>query len=226
MKYMKRSNTYKANNVTFDPDTCSAYSYDWWKFVAKHNGKVIFNEYRYSVTTAKHQSKVRSLLRELGIQVDLVVKTRNGLQALHGVNGTQDLIKEAITEAIYNDDLERAKQIAKVLKFKLTQDFIQDVYNQKEIDLCDAYLDRALNYQRKKENEQTEKLRKELEDYLENNVCLRDYEIHPASKFGSVNKVAVHQVVDMDSMEHDVQNALYNFQRDGFGSICFYIGGK
>lgn len=32
-------------------------------------------------------------------------------------------------------------------------------------------------------------------------------------------------VVDSDSMERDVENALYDFHRDGFGSIVFYVGG-
>ena len=73
MKYFKRLGLYKASNVTFDPSTCTALSYDWWVFVKRIEGKVVFNGYRYSVSTAKHQRKVRTLLRELGIRIDLEV---------------------------------------------------------------------------------------------------------------------------------------------------------
>jgi hypothetical protein len=71
MKLMKRTNTYKAQNVTFDPSLCEARSYAWWVFVAKVEGNVIFNNYRYSVTTSRHQAKVRSLLNDLGISIDI-----------------------------------------------------------------------------------------------------------------------------------------------------------
>lgn len=64
---------------------------------------------------------------------------------------------------------------------------------------------------------------RKLEDYLENSVHFRDYEIKPASEFGKYNKIAVHQVVDKESLERDVENALYNFHRDGFGNVVFYV---
>lgn len=80
MKFMKRAGIYKASNVTFNPDTCQAYSYDWWRFVDVVNGKVIFNNITYSQSTCKHQSKVRSLLNELGVKIDFTIKSRSGLQ--------------------------------------------------------------------------------------------------------------------------------------------------
>lgn len=62
-----------------------------------------------------------------------------------------------------------------------------------------------------------------LEDKLENEFCFRDYTIAPRSLFGKVNKIAVHQCVDSDSLERDISNAIENFQRDGFGHIVFYV---
>ena len=80
MKFMKRANIYKASNVTFNPETCGAVSYDWWTFTKMINGKLVFNKHAYSNTTRKHQSKVRSLLRELGLEIDLTVDAPGGLQ--------------------------------------------------------------------------------------------------------------------------------------------------
>ncbi len=79
MKYFKRLNVYKASNVSFYPLTREAYSYGWWRFVAIIDGLVVFNEYRYSVSTSKHQQKVSGLLRELGIKIDLYVSCHESL---------------------------------------------------------------------------------------------------------------------------------------------------
>lgn len=80
MRYLKTQNRYKSKNCTFDVDTCKAVSYGWWVFVDKIDGMVVFNSYRYSVTTAGHQRKVRQLLEELGIRIDLEIECPAGLQ--------------------------------------------------------------------------------------------------------------------------------------------------
>lgn len=81
MRHFKKSNLYKASNVTFNPETNSAYSYDWWQFVAEINGKIVFNTYYYSPSTCGHQHKVRRLLNDLGIKIDLEVSCPSGLQS-------------------------------------------------------------------------------------------------------------------------------------------------
>jgi hypothetical protein len=90
---------YKASNVTFNPETLQAYSYDWWRFVDCINGKIVFNDYYYSSTTGKHQSKVRSLLQDLGIKIDLYVECPRGFQ-----NDGRD-------ESIINYYLEKIKEL-------------------------------------------------------------------------------------------------------------------
>lgn len=95
MKYMKRAEIYKAANVTFDPKTIRAYSYEWWCFVKPINGKIIFNAYRYSVTTAKHQAKVERLMSELGLRIDQTVECPKGLQDL---NSAIDLYRRRIDQ--------------------------------------------------------------------------------------------------------------------------------
>lgn len=79
MTFKKRIGKYTASNVTFDPDFCTAYSYGWWRFVDQINGKVIFNNYGYSTSTRRHQSKVRNLLSKLDIQIDFFINARSGI---------------------------------------------------------------------------------------------------------------------------------------------------
>lgn len=153
MKYFKRLKLYKANNVTFDPETMIADSYDWWHFVERINGQIVFNAYFYSPSTSKHQSKVRSLLNELNIKIDVVVKTRAGLQAAYGVNSSKELAEEALTEALMNQDIERAEKIAEVFKVKLTQKRIKAAYEKREEQLCKEYLKRAFDYAEKKRSQ-------------------------------------------------------------------------
>lgn len=81
MKHFKRANIYKASNVSFNPETNEAYSYDWWCFVKRVNGKTVFNKYNYSPSTIKHQYKVRDLLRDLDIKIDLEVECPSGLHS-------------------------------------------------------------------------------------------------------------------------------------------------
>lgn len=99
MKFMKRSNLYQASNVSFSPATIEARSYSWWVFVAVIEGKVIFNNFRYSNTTAKHQYKVRRLMEELGIEIDLVVETRYSLiQAEGSLEKLEEMVLETLSD--------------------------------------------------------------------------------------------------------------------------------
>lgn len=82
MKYKKRTNTYTASNVIFDANKIQAYSYGWWRFVSVVEGKVIFNNYRYSVSTSKHQSKVRNLMNQLGIKIDIEMPLPTGITSI------------------------------------------------------------------------------------------------------------------------------------------------
>lgn len=86
MKLMKRTPIYKASNVVFNHENIEATSYDWWVFVKRIGKRVVFNSYRYSVSTAKHQRKVRTLMRELGIRVDIEVSFRESLSEVTQVH--------------------------------------------------------------------------------------------------------------------------------------------
>lgn len=190
MKLMKRSGIYKATNVTFDPQSKDAFSYAWWRFVGVVDGVLIFNNYRYSVTTAKHQRKVASIMGALGISPKLTLTLPRGIRH-------DQTLAELIVEC--------------------------------EEHLCDVYLENEARREERNIKSRIKRLKKKLEDHLENVVHFRDYDIADSKFFGKphspiANKVAVHRVVDADSLERDVENALHSFHRDGFGSIVFYVG--
>lgn len=100
MKLFTRLNVYKSSNVIFNPETEIATSYDWWVFVARINGKLVFNNYNYSNSTCKHQSKVRSLLSKLGIEIDLFIESPRGLQNLDSAISHYESMNEDLNVAI------------------------------------------------------------------------------------------------------------------------------
>lgn len=77
--------------VTFDPHKMEAVSYGHWVFFKVINGKTVFNDYSYSMTTNRHQSEVQALLRQLGIKIDLTVRTR---LSLHDSDALSDALKD------------------------------------------------------------------------------------------------------------------------------------
>jgi hypothetical protein len=104
---------------TFDPETCQAYSYDWWRFVDKIKGKVVFNWYRYSVTTSGHQYAISSLLDKLKIKVDIYVNVGGGLQNPEAINSAlyhAVYKRELITLRLKEDRIRNLKNAAEDLK--------------------------------------------------------------------------------------------------------------
>lgn len=81
LKYRKKDNVYKNSTGTcfYDVDLKIAKSYDWWTFVKTIKNKVVFNNFNYSVSTSAHQSAVRSLLKELGIKIDVYIDIKDSL---------------------------------------------------------------------------------------------------------------------------------------------------
>jgi hypothetical protein len=101
MKFSKKHTRYEASNVSLNLETLEAFSYDWWQFLKLINGKLVFNNYSYSNTTCKHQQKVRRVLDEKGIKIDVFVKTYRSLDgfAKNSANNygtTEDALNEAI----------------------------------------------------------------------------------------------------------------------------------
>jgi hypothetical protein len=84
LKFKKRSNTYSNSTGSctvqgLTKKTIEARSYQHWLFVTNINGLVVFNDYKYSISTAKHQSAVRRLLQGLKIKIDVFVEQLESL---------------------------------------------------------------------------------------------------------------------------------------------------
>ena len=130
MKFFKRSNCYKASNVKFIVDENSAYSYDWWCFFRTINGVNVFNNYSYSNTTNKHQSKVRALLRELNINIDLVIETPKSLNDSSALDKSIELYEyriKLLNEAINKPRSQKKKNEERREQIKELQTMIKTV---------------------------------------------------------------------------------------------------
>lgn len=99
MKYFKRLGLYKNynGNNQFNPRTLEAVSYGWWTYLRRlDNGLVVINNTYYSNSTSKHQMHLASLLRTLGIEVDIVVT--KSTRSLDDIEGIIDDLKAYIRE--------------------------------------------------------------------------------------------------------------------------------
>lgn len=95
---VKQSNFFQRSKCTFNSDDVQAYSYGWWKFVDKIGDNVIFNDYNYSNTTRRHQWDTRSLMYKLGINIDIEVECRLGLQSIAAFTTAVDDYKYKIKQ--------------------------------------------------------------------------------------------------------------------------------
>ena len=114
-------NLFKGSNVEFNPSICEATSYGWWKFVSRIGGLVVFNDYRYSVSTSKHQWKVRSLLNQLGIEIDLFIEAPQGLQNLDDAVRYYEVKIKCLNEDILKPRSQAAKNLERKGEIKALQ---------------------------------------------------------------------------------------------------------
>ena len=134
LKYYKRLNVYKNSNGTckLDMNNFVATSYNWWEFVKKINGRVVYNYYPYSNSTSRHQRDVLNLLFSLGISVDIKICSPRGLQNLEpAINNYKNVII-AFQKEIDNPrshiqtNFIRAEKIKQVKKeLKIVQELIK-----------------------------------------------------------------------------------------------------
>lgn len=62
MRFLKTKNQYKASNFLYEVDGKKSWSYNWWLFSIEIDGKLLFNNTHYSITTSAHQSKAHKLI--------------------------------------------------------------------------------------------------------------------------------------------------------------------
>lgn len=123
LTYKKREGIYanSTRSLTFNPETLEAFSYKWWRFVAKIEGKVIFNNYSYSISTTKHQHKIRSLLYELGIKIDLFLPLPEGINS----SSLAELIltaEEHLCDKYLHDQIKKQERYQRAKKRKQAKD--------------------------------------------------------------------------------------------------------
>lgn len=123
-RHLKRANILKSSNFEFVLDSNKAYSYGWWLFCTEVNGKVIFNNTTYSMSTCKHQSKAMQILDyKYDLKLSRTTSSLANLKdALYSeVQGTKAEIRSLI-KAIRKPrthkakNAERRQEIAKLLK--------------------------------------------------------------------------------------------------------------
>ena len=182
MKWMSRKQVFGLKNVTFNPFTMVADSYDWWVFVLPIKGKIVFNNYNYSMTTCKHQGEVRQLLKSLGIKIDLEVSMHSSLSennfkveslssfytelfqleiALNRKNTKKSLVKD------------RNKQCQELLKSIKTARKLGAVFTRQQMkDLKQSLLDKEVERlaDMAKENVRRAELRKQAKMALDNSL--------------------------------------------------------
>lgn len=119
MRYYKTLRLYKNSSGTnkLDMNQFEAVSYNWWVYLKRINGKLVFNNYSYSPTTCGHQSRMRRLLRSLNIEPDLYIEVPNGLQDLNSAITYYNYKIEKLDQAIdakgsrNETNVQRLKQI-------------------------------------------------------------------------------------------------------------------
>ncbi len=127
MKYYKTLNQYKASNLIIDMNSMAAYSYAWWKFVAKIDGKIVFNDYGYSPSTRLHQAKIRELLGQLGIGIDLFIAAPEGLQSLDSAVPYYEYEIQKLKDVIAKKGTRKAKNEERMGEIRYYERKIQEV---------------------------------------------------------------------------------------------------
>lgn len=133
MKLKKSTGRYEASNVTYDPVTKEAFSYRWWRFVGVVEGKLIFNNHRYSNTTSKHQQKVLGLLQELNVKPDLFLPLPEGIQIYSSLQETIETAEEFLCNKFLEAELKKQerneKQREKRALVKLVSETLENSFH-------------------------------------------------------------------------------------------------
>jgi hypothetical protein len=105
----KKAQRLVATNNYLDLGTLEAYSYDWWCYFRIIDGVAVFNDYNYSPTTNRHQRNMHSLLRTLGIRVDVTIRTRESMGDEYSLIDSLEALRAELVEA--NEELLDCKRL-------------------------------------------------------------------------------------------------------------------
>lgn len=108
MKYLKTKHMMKAANVELCLITLKSYSYGWWLMSKRVGNKIVFNSYKYSKSTIRHQDRVISILAQMSGDI-VRVECPQGLQDMNsGINYAQSKI-DTLKLAMSNPRSKKAK---------------------------------------------------------------------------------------------------------------------
>ena len=141
MKYLKTKKMYKNSSGSneFYPESMTAYSYGWWQYLKSFDGVIVFNDYHYSPTTCGHKGKLRSLLIELGYDINkfVYIEAPKGLQDLPSavrhydskIKNLEALIAKKGTRKSTNE-----RRAAEIADYKAKIAFIQKLIARQDLD--------------------------------------------------------------------------------------------
>jgi hypothetical protein len=142
VKYYKRLKKYKSSNFEFDLASQNATSYGWWDLMNVQKGKVVFNTYIYSISTAKHIGNLHSIVNALGLKSVIYVNSAVNIKNSDWIETySRKLTKEILliettidrkrNKSWYMRQLKQykteLKKLESVFKFKLTKKDIDQI---------------------------------------------------------------------------------------------------
>jgi len=117
-----------SKNAIFYHEEIKATSYDWWVFVQKIDGKVVFNDFRYSSQTSSHQSGVRELMKKLRIKVDVHVDRQESLDEFGSLKDfLPDLYKKMFDLLAMAEHRERLKDHTRKWHRSNARDLLKEI---------------------------------------------------------------------------------------------------
>jgi hypothetical protein len=94
MKVTEKNGLVKGNSFTFNKITLEGFSYKWWQVSLKlDENTVLFNNYKYSQTTARHQHEILRLLKEQQERFGFRIFTVSISEGLQDKNAVVNFVK-------------------------------------------------------------------------------------------------------------------------------------
>lgn len=124
--YKLRAGIFAGSNYTFNPSTMEARSYGWWSMLTVRNGLIVRNHHNYSRATAKHQSRLSDILRDLGIKADVTISVRANI-AYSLTEAKEELLRNYGTVAIQLKYGQKKSQKTLVRCLKYAESSLKDL---------------------------------------------------------------------------------------------------
>lgn len=101
MRYYKRLNVYKTQNMVYHPDTVTAITSDRWCFCTTINGLVIFNAVKVSYQVTRQQRVILNILQASNIDCFMIEHYMGSLDRPEALEGIITSYKQEISLVVY-----------------------------------------------------------------------------------------------------------------------------